>query len=59
VEVDPAKRRIGLSMVEGARRAKDAAEAEERQETEAHLAKSGDRQSMGTLGDLLSGSKKP
>src|SRR5262249_53241762 len=30
VEVDPVKRRIGLSMVEGARRAKEAAEADER-----------------------------
>jgi small subunit ribosomal protein S1 len=53
VEIDPAKRRIGLSMVEGAKRAKDAAEAEERRDTEAHLAKPDDRQSLGTLGDLL------
>jgi len=53
VEIDPAKRRIGLSMVEGARAAKDAAEREERRDTEAHLAKSDDRSGFGTLGDLL------
>jgi small subunit ribosomal protein S1 len=58
VEVDAAKRRIGLSMVERARQAKDAAEADERRETEAHLAKPGDRQSMGTFADLLTRSKK-
>jgi small subunit ribosomal protein S1 len=58
VEVDPAKRRIGLSMVERARQAKDAAEEEERRDTDAHLAKPDDRQSMGTLADLLAPSKK-
>ena len=57
VEVDPAKRRIGLSMVEGAKRAKDAAELEERRDTEAHLAK-GAPQSLGTLADLLARSKR-
>jgi small subunit ribosomal protein S1 len=54
VEIDPEKRRIGLSMVESARRAKDSAELEERRDTEAHLAKPGGAQSLGTLGDLLS-----
>jgi small subunit ribosomal protein S1 len=53
VEVDPAKRRIGLSMVERAREAKEAAEAEEHRDTEAHLAKPDDRTSFGTLADLL------
>ena len=53
VEIDPAKRRIGLSMVEGARAAKEDAEREERRDTEAHLAKQEDRSGFGTLGDLL------
>jgi len=53
VEIDPAKRRIGLSMVEGARAAKEDAEREERRDTEAHLAKPDDRSGFGTLGDLL------
>ena len=53
VEIDPAKRRIGLSMVETAKRAKDDAELEERRETEAHLAKDGDAKSLGTFADLL------
>jgi small subunit ribosomal protein S1 len=57
VELDPAKRRIGLSMVEGAKQAKDAAEAEERRDTEAHLAASDERAPLGTLGDLLARSR--
>jgi len=59
VEVDAAKRRIGLSMVEHAKQAKDAAEAEERRETEAHLARSDDQTALGTLGDLLAKSRPP
>jgi small subunit ribosomal protein S1 len=59
VEVDPAKRRIGLSMVERAKQAKDATEAEERRDTEAHLARTDDKAGLGTLGDLLSRTKKP
>jgi small subunit ribosomal protein S1 len=58
VELDPAKRRIGLSMVEGARQAKDAAEAEERRDTDVVLARSGERTSLGTLADVLARSKK-
>jgi len=58
VEVDPAKRRIGLSMVERAKQAKEAAEIEERRDTEAHLAKSDDKASLGTLADLLAKSRK-
>jgi small subunit ribosomal protein S1 len=58
-EVDPAKRRIGLSMVERARQAKDAAEIEERHDTEAHLAKADDQKSLGTLADLLAKTKPP
>jgi small subunit ribosomal protein S1 len=52
VEVDPAKRRIGLSMVERA-------EAEERRDTEGHLAKEGASTPMGTLADLLGKSRPP
>jgi hypothetical protein len=59
VEVDPAKRRIGLSMVERARQAKDAADAEERRHSEEVLAQSNEKPSLGTLGDLLSRSAKP
>jgi small subunit ribosomal protein S1 len=59
VEVDAAKRRIGLSMVERAKQAKDAAEAEDRRETEAHLAQTDDRTGLGTLGDLLRKSRPP
>jgi small subunit ribosomal protein S1 len=58
VGLDLEKRRIGLSMVEQARRARDAAEEVERRETEAALAKPEDRQSLGTLGDLLSATRK-
>jgi small subunit ribosomal protein S1 len=57
VEIDPAKRRIGLSMVERAKQAKDAAEAEERRDTEAHLAKPNEQMSLGTFGDLLDRSR--
>ena len=57
VELDVAKRRIGLSMVEHAKRAKDAAEADERRDTEKVLAQASEKSSLGTLGDLLT--KKP
>jgi small subunit ribosomal protein S1 len=53
VEIEPARRRIGLSMVERAKETRDAAEAEERRDTETQLAKMGERTSLGTLGDLL------
>lgn len=59
VEVDAAKRRIGLSMVARAKQANDAAEAEERRETEARLAQADDRTGLGTLGDLLRKSRPP
>ncbi|MCI0346497.1 MAG: S1 RNA-binding domain-containing protein [Chloroflexi bacterium] len=59
VEVDVAKRRIALSMVEGAREAQEAAEAEERRDTEAHLARPGDTAGFGTLGDLLRARRPP
>ena len=54
VEIDPAKRRIGLSMVERAKQAKDASEAEERRDTESFLAKPEEQAGFGTLSELLS-----
>src|SRR5437667_159232 len=39
VELDPVKRRIGLSMIERAKQAKEGAEAEERRDTEKGLAR--------------------
>jgi small subunit ribosomal protein S1 len=59
VELDPAKRRIGLSMVERAKQAKDAADAEERRDTEQMLARSEEKASLGTFADLLAKSSKP
>lgn len=53
LEIDLAKRRIALSMVERAKQAKDAMELEERRDTEAHLANSAEQASLGTLADLL------
>jgi small subunit ribosomal protein S1 len=53
VDVDTEKRRIGLSMVERAKQAKDEAELEERRDTDAVLAKSSEQTSFGTFGDLL------
>ena len=59
VELDAAKRRIGLSMVERARQAKDTAEAEVRRDTEEHMARSQSSGSLGTFADLLAKSGKP
>ncbi len=59
VSLDPEKRRIGLSMVESARRARDAAELAESRETADLLARSKETKSFGTLAELLAPSKKP
>jgi len=59
VELDLAKRRIGLSMVERSRQAKETAEADERRDTEELLARSSEKTSLGTLADLLARSPKP
>src|SRR5213595_3470541 len=59
VELDVAKRRIGLSMVERATQAKEAAEVEERRDTAKVLAQSSEKPSLGTLADLLTKSPKP
>src|SRR5947199_307289 len=58
VELDLVKRRIGLSMVERAKQAKEGAEAEERRDTEKVLAQSSEKPSLGTLADLLGKSPK-
>src|SRR2546430_3165206 len=59
VELDPVKRRIGLSMIELAREAKEGAEAEERRDTEKGLTQASENPSPGTLADLLAESAKP
>jgi small subunit ribosomal protein S1 len=58
VSIEPEKRRIGLSMVESARRARETAEAAERGETAELLARSKDAKSFGTLGDLLASKRR-
>src|SRR5947199_299457 len=59
VELDPVKRRIGLSMVERAAQAKEAAEGEERGDTAKVLAQASEKPRLGTLADLLTKSPKP
>src|SRR5262249_29102407 len=58
VSVDPEKRRIALSMVESARRARDSAEIAESRATAALLARSKETKSLGTLADLLAARKR-
>jgi small subunit ribosomal protein S1 len=58
VSIDPEKRRIALSMVESARRARDAAELAEGRETADLVADSKQTKSFGTLAELLTASKK-
>jgi small subunit ribosomal protein S1 len=55
--VDPQQRRVSLSMIENARVAHDMAEARERADEQALLAKENTSRSLGTLADLLAGSK--
>ena len=59
VELDVEKRRIGLSMVERARQAKEAGEADELRDTEQVLEQSSRKTTLGTLGDLLATPSKP
>ncbi len=58
VAVEPDKRRIALSMVESARREREAGEVAERRETAMALDKSREGRSFGTLADLISTSRK-
>jgi small subunit ribosomal protein S1 len=56
--VDPGARRIGLSMIEHAREAREAALAVERAEAQAKAAEVNQRRTLGTFADLLAESKK-
>jgi small subunit ribosomal protein S1 len=56
--VDPAQRRISLSMVERAERERDAAERAEREEEKRVLAEINRPRSLGTFADLLAAAKK-
>lgn len=57
VAVDPQQRKLSLSMVETARVAQEAAEARDRADEQALLAEENTSRSLGTLADLLAGSK--
>jgi ribosomal protein S1 len=56
--IDPAQRRISLSMVEAARRDRDAQETSARRDTESTLGQMNEKRSLGTFADLLAASKK-
>jgi small subunit ribosomal protein S1 len=55
--LDPQHRRVSLSMIEKGRAAHDAAEARDRADEQAALAKENTARSLGTLADLLAASK--
>lgn len=56
--IDTAQRRIGLSMVEAARRERDAQESSARRDTESALGAMNAPRSLGTFADLLAASKR-
>lgn len=56
--VDEAQRRIGLSMVEQARRERDTQEGKARDEEQTALGQMNERRSLGTFADLLATSKR-
>jgi small subunit ribosomal protein S1 len=56
--VDEAQRRISLSMVEHARRERDAQEATQRSDEQAALGQVNEKRSLGTFADLLAASKR-
>lgn len=58
LSIDDAQRRISLSMVEQARRERDAQEATARGEEEAALDRTNERKGLGTLAELLDGPKR-
>jgi ribosomal protein S1 len=58
VSVDEGQRRIALSMVEQAKRTRDADDAAARSGEQAALDQINERRSLGTFGDLLSASKR-
>ncbi len=53
IAIEPEQRRIALSMVEAAKRERDASEQSERKEHAAAMAKSNEPRGLGTLGELL------
>ena len=55
--VDSAQRRLSLSLVEQVRRQRDAQEVAERSEQADAITKTNERKSLGTLADILTGSK--
>lgn len=57
VSIEPEKRRLGLSMVESARRARDGATLAESRETSEIMARTQTARSFGTLADLLAAKK--
>ncbi len=56
--VDPAQRRIGLSMVEAARRERDNQEFSARRETESTIGQMNEKRSLGTFADLIAATKR-
>ncbi len=58
LDVDPAKRRIALSMIEGARHGAEAAEQADRKDAAARMAEARIPGQFGTLGDLLAASRR-
>ena len=55
--VEPEKRRIGLSLIEQARAAREAGTVRERAEEQVAVSKVNERQKLGTFADLLSSKK--
>ena len=58
VSVDEQQRRIALSMVEQARRSRDAEDSAARHTEQAALDQINEKRSLGTFGDLLAASKR-
>lgn len=58
LSVDPAQRRISLSLVEQARQARDAAQVQDRQDQQVVIDQTNQRKSFGSFADLLAVSKK-
>jgi small subunit ribosomal protein S1 len=58
LSVDPAQRRIGLSLIEQAKQRRDAQERSERDEEQRAMAELNKPKSFGTFADLLEKAKK-
>lgn len=57
LSVDPAQRRVSLSLVEQARQARDAAMATDRQDQQAVIEQTNQRKSFGSFADILAASE--